>query len=107
MATVASLGDTAVRQHQFVDRRVLLTGEREILATENGRRCFADCLRLLIRMVRHLTVDVESADGQLAEEMTALARDLAWDSIPTIGRSPMTPFFPSVRREGATCPGLL
>jgi hypothetical protein len=43
-------------------------------------------------MVRHLTVDVESADGQLAEEMTALARDLAWDSIPTIGRSPITDF---------------
>jgi hypothetical protein len=58
VATAKSLGDAAPDRHSFTDKSVLLTAEPQVLTKENGRDCFLNCFRLLIRMVTRLTVHV-------------------------------------------------
>jgi hypothetical protein len=57
-ATAASLGPHAADAAGFFEKPVLLTGERDTLSTRNGQECFSVALRLLVRMMANLTVDV-------------------------------------------------
>lgn len=82
-ATAKSLGAMASNSHCFTDKAVLLTGEPEILASDNGRRCFLYSFRLLLRMVRNLTVQLPGA-GPLADEVLREADRLSYDVRPTI-----------------------
>ena len=63
VGTAESLGDNALDRHRFLDKSVLLTGDIEFLATPNGRNCFLDSARLLMRMVRNLKVQIPAACG--------------------------------------------
>lgn len=87
-ATARSLAGFSTDSHQFLDKKVLLTGESEILATANGQRCFLDCVRLLMRMIRSLTIRLPDA-SPLATEVDALVRKLTLGSPPVIERSSM------------------
>jgi len=83
-ATLASLGDAASDQHRFnKDKSVLLTGEVEILLTQNGRNCFLDSLRLLMRMVTDLTVCIPS-DSQLETDVGKIIERFSLKTRPQI-----------------------
>lgn len=56
---------------------VVLTGEPEVLATENGRWCFLDALALLSRVVGNLTVMVPAGATLLEAEVKAYC-EKAW-----------------------------
>ncbi|MGA2623827.1 MAG: ThiF family adenylyltransferase [Bacteroidota bacterium] len=55
-ATAQFLRDEAADSRTFLDKRVLLTGEKTVLATQNGKDCFLDSLLLLVRITPNLTV---------------------------------------------------
>lgn len=82
-ATAESLGDAAPDRHRFADKSVLITGEREILSTINGRQCFLDTTRLLIRMVRGLVIHVPGI-RELEDEVTSLVEAISFGSKPLI-----------------------
>ena len=78
--TALGLGDLAEDRHRFLDKKVLLTGEAPILALPNGRGCFLDSLRLLIRVCRNIFVLVPQVDHDLHREAVALAEKIAFGS---------------------------
>jgi hypothetical protein len=82
-ATAESLGDAALEKHQFVEKSVLLTGDEEVLATENGRLCFLDSIRLLMRMVRRLTIGLHPASS-LNNDVKSLIENISYGSSPVI-----------------------
>jgi hypothetical protein len=82
-AAAESLENAAPDRHRFLDKKVLLTGESEVLSTSNGRQCFLDSLRLLIRMVRFLTIRLPTASS-LSKEVEELVRELSLDFPPLI-----------------------
>src|SRR6266478_8438336 len=55
-AAADSLGDKAPDRHRFTEKKVLLTGEANILALANGRSCFLDSIRIFTRMTRGLKI---------------------------------------------------
>src|SRR3954453_10753305 len=65
--TVGRLADLALDQHRFLTKKVLLTGEPEVLKTSNGRNCFLNAIGLLVRICPNITIHVPPAcDGLLA-----------------------------------------
>lgn len=58
LATAERLGGFAQDRHRFLEKRVLVTGESEILATNNGRACLLSSLRLLIRICPNIVVSL-------------------------------------------------
>jgi hypothetical protein len=66
-----------VNKTEVMSRKVVLTGDREILVTENGRTCFLDCLRLLPRVAGRVEVQIPDGLGSLEEEIRALVAT-AW-----------------------------
>lgn len=56
LATAKRLGDLAEDVHRFVDKRVLLTGEADVLEFQNGQVCFLSALRLLVRICADVSV---------------------------------------------------
>jgi molybdopterin/thiamine biosynthesis adenylyltransferase len=73
------LGDLAPDSHRFVGKRVLLTGERAVLATANGRYCLLGSLRLLVRVCPNLAVFLPAGSDELVAACRALVRRLAFD----------------------------
>ena len=73
LATAALLGDLAPDRHLFTDKRVLITGESAILLTANGRECFLNSLRLVVRFCSNVAVLVPRECTGLGEESRALA----------------------------------
>lgn len=56
LAAAARLGNQAAERHLFLNKRVLVTGEPDVLSTPNGRTCLLYSLRLLIRLCRDVSV---------------------------------------------------
>ena len=56
LAAAARLGDQAAERHLFIEKRVLVTGEQEVLGSPNGRACLLYSLQLLIRFCRDISV---------------------------------------------------
>ncbi len=54
--TAERLEGLAEDRHRFLEKRVLVTGEPKILATNNGRACLLCSLRLLIRICPNIVV---------------------------------------------------
>jgi len=54
-------------RHRFLEKRVLVTGEPEILATNNGRMCLLCSLRLLIRICPNIVVSLPAECTDLLE----------------------------------------
>jgi molybdopterin/thiamine biosynthesis adenylyltransferase len=78
LSAAANLGVHAPDHHRFVDKRVLLTGEPDTLATANGRECLLSSLRLLIRICPRLTVSLPPGARPLAQECQTLADRIAF-----------------------------
>jgi hypothetical protein len=57
-------------------KKVVLTGEREFLLSDNGRWCLLDAVTLLGRVVGDLTVIVPDGAEQLESEVKALCQEL-------------------------------
>lgn len=72
------LGDLASDRHRFLHKRVLLTGEVDVLATENGARCFLDSIRLLVRICPNITIVIPTASRSLLDSSKALARRITF-----------------------------
>jgi len=56
--TAAQLAEQALDHHRFLAKKVLLTGEPEILNTLNGRNCFLNAVGLLIRICPNITIHI-------------------------------------------------
>jgi hypothetical protein len=56
--TAAQLAEQAVDRHRFLNKKVLLTGEPEILKTVNGRNCFLDAVGLLVRICPNISIHI-------------------------------------------------
>ena len=66
----AQLEEQALDRHRFMAKRVLLTGEPEILNSSNGRNCFLDAIGLVIRICPNITIHVPAG----CEELKAVSR---------------------------------
>jgi molybdopterin/thiamine biosynthesis adenylyltransferase len=71
--TAEVLGDLAEDRHRFLAKNVLLTGESPILATPNGKNCFLDSLRLLVRICPNITVSLPEENDALLTQAKELA----------------------------------
>ena len=76
--TAEVLGDLAEDRHRFLKKNVLLTGESLILATRNGKNCFLDSLRLLVRICPNITVSLPEGNDLLLTQAKALADHIAF-----------------------------
>ena len=65
LATVAALGDQAVDRHRFHTKKVLLTGDVEVLVTPNGRLSMIGSLLLLARTCKRGVVQLPAGLGEL------------------------------------------
>jgi len=66
----AQLAEQALDRHRFMAKRVLLTGEAEILNSSNGRNCFLDAIGLVIRICPNITIHVPAG----CEELKAVSQ---------------------------------
>lgn len=78
LATAATLGSHAADLHRFEDKRILLTGEEDVLATYNGRECFLNCLRLAVRICKDVSVWLPKTSKSLLVEVRAEANRIAF-----------------------------
>ena len=69
------IGHSVSREEVF-SKKVVLTGDREALATQNGRLCFLNCLRLLPRLVGHLEVLIPPDLREFEEKVRDLANSV-------------------------------
>lgn len=76
--SVAALGDLAKDRHRFLDKKVLLTGETEVLETANGRDAFLFSLRLLVRICANVSVVLPNGQAALFAEAEQLAAQIAF-----------------------------
>ena len=77
LGVAEGLGSSLLDETVIFSRPVILTGERETLATRNGRWCLLDSLRLLSRIVGPLTVVLPGGLPDLEAEVRQLA-DRLW-----------------------------
>ena len=103
VATALRLGDDAEDKHLFLGKKVLLTGEQDILLTENGRNCFLSSMLLLIRFCKNVAIFLPPTCENLSNECKAtlsrleLSRDVTfieseiehkhYDAILNIGKT--------------------
>lgn len=80
-AAAARLGDLAQDRHRFLKKRVLLTGEPEILGTANGAVCLDASLRLVTRICPNVVVALPPECASLREASQAVA-DQIWFGKP-------------------------
>ncbi len=101
-ATAARLGDLAPDRHRFIDKHVLLTGEREVLATENGRACLLSSLRLLVRICSNVAVFLPGGRDALQAECRAVAAKVAFDKpVEVLSDAPALERYDAILSVGA------
>jgi molybdopterin/thiamine biosynthesis adenylyltransferase len=76
VATASTLGEEAADRHRFLDKRVLLTGDGDFLATPNGRDCLIAALHLLPRICANVTVMLPA--GTMRDEAKVIADAIAF-----------------------------
>lgn len=76
--TADQLGALAEDRHRFLNKSVLLTGEAYMLAKENGRTCFLDCIRLLVRICPNITVAIPAYCATLMEVARTLSNHVSF-----------------------------
>lgn len=79
MGVAAGLGSSRQDEAAIFSQPVILTGEREMLLTQNGRWCLLNCIRLLSRIVGPLTVMLPKGLGAFETEVRQLAASV-WTS---------------------------
>lgn len=98
--TAAQLAEQAVDRHRFLTKKVLLTGEREILTSGNGRNCFLNSIGLLVRICPNITVQIPPRCEDLLAACRAFSERIAFgrgvEYRDHVGTSmPSTPSYPS------------
>lgn len=89
VASAATLGELAPDRNLFKDKRVLLTGETSVLATDNGRECFLSSLRLLVRVCSDVSVSLPAERGKLLNECRRIAdREASGVHVEFLGQAP-------------------
>jgi molybdopterin/thiamine biosynthesis adenylyltransferase len=76
--TAAQLAEQAVDRHRFLTKKELLTGDREILATGNGRNCFLNAIGLLVRICPNVTVQIPPRCKDLLAACRAFSERIAF-----------------------------
>jgi molybdopterin/thiamine biosynthesis adenylyltransferase len=76
--TAAQLGELAEDRHRFLHKRILLTGESGLLAVPNGRECFLDSLRLVVRICPNVAVHLSEENDDLRVRAQDLADRIAF-----------------------------
>jgi len=76
--TAAQLGELADDRHRFLLKRILLTGESELLAAPNGGACFLDSLRLAVRICPNVAVYLTDENEDLIMQARNLAAHIAF-----------------------------
>jgi molybdopterin/thiamine biosynthesis adenylyltransferase len=75
-AIAAQLGDGAGDTHRFLDKHILLTGDRAVLETENGHECLLSSLRLSLRICRNVHVALPQDLARLREHCARISKRL-------------------------------
>lgn len=88
-ASAHALAGADFKPERFVKQPVLLTGSREVLATENGREIARCALLLLMRMTKSLTVAIPHGLDGVARDLSTVAMEHAWDETPQFVRGPV------------------
>lgn len=76
--TAEQLGELAEDRHRFLNKRILLTGEPELLSIPNGRECLLNSIRLAVRICPNVVVYVGSENDALRAETEGLADGIAF-----------------------------
>lgn len=76
LGVARELQDESIDEAAVMSRVVVLTGERETLATSNGVWCLLNAMRLLSRIVGRLRIVLPEGKGRLEQEVRDLARSL-------------------------------
>jgi hypothetical protein len=76
--TAAQLATQALDHHRFLAKKVLLTGETEILKTFNGRECFLNAFALLIRICPNIRIHIPAGCDDLRAVCEAFVKRLAF-----------------------------
>ena len=77
-AALRELGDAARDDGDFVDKRVLLTGVAPFVTTANGIWMAEDCLRLMVRTWRRVTVYLPAEAVGVTSTLKAVAEQVAF-----------------------------
>lgn len=100
--TAAQLGELAEDRHRFLHKRILLTGESGLLAVPNGRECFLDSLRLVVRICPNVAVRLSDENDDLRVEAQDLADRIAFGKkVEFLRASPNFNQFDSILSIGA------
>jgi molybdopterin/thiamine biosynthesis adenylyltransferase len=76
VAAADSLGDKAPERHRFTTKKVLITGETEILNTQNGKTCLLAAIRLVSKMVRGVSIFLPEGsplEGEVSQLLTNIS----------------------------------
>src|SRR5208283_4101310 len=76
--TAEQLGELAEDRHRFLNKRILLTGEPELLGIPNGRECLLNSIRLAVRICPNAIVYIGSENDALMAEAEGLAHSIAF-----------------------------
>jgi len=76
--TAEQLGTLAADRHRFLGKKILLTGEREILWLENGRQCLLSSIRLALRICQNVAIHLPEGCDCLRREAARTAEQIAF-----------------------------
>lgn len=89
LAVASALNGAPINEESYFSKLIVLTGEKEALQTQNGRWCYLDSLRLLMRVAGELTILIPADMQSLEEEVRTICDRVCFRAKPTIvcGRS--------------------
>ena len=100
--TAAQLGELAEDRHRFLLKRILLTGESELLGLPNGRACFLDSLRLAVRICPNVAIYLSDENDHLIMQARTLAKHIAFGKeVDFLRESPDLSQFDAILSIGA------
>jgi len=76
--TAAQLATKSIDHHRFLAKKVLLTGEPEILNTLNGRECFLNAFALLIRICPNIRIHIPAGCEDLGVVSKTFVKRIAF-----------------------------
>lgn len=84
LAVASTLNGSPINEKSYFSKLVVLTGEKEVLQTPNGRWCYLDSLRLLMRVVGELAVVIPEDMQSLEKEVRTVCDQVWFRAKPTI-----------------------
>ncbi len=84
LAVASAMLGQKIDEQTYFGKRVVLTGEADALATENGQWCYFDALMLLIRVVGELTIHLPEGAAALEPTVRSICRNMCFRSTPKV-----------------------